>query len=371
MAKTQRRFPSKLMRDAVAGIRRIDREHGRRRVAITFAVVGVGAGVAMAKAKLDRRTARRGRSLGRDLSLEHNESLWEELHRMTLDQLDLAIELLKDNGQPSERSIHETRKALKRLRTLIRLMRKELGPKRFARENAILRDTGRRLAPARDAQVMVEAIEKLIDRHPQKLTGRPGVSKLYTELTAQRDLGWLTWTSKDIDPREDLLKNLQATRLNMAKWRSSSQDFQMIRPGLDRIYRQGRKRMNVAQKKKDSRSLHQWRKRVKDLRYACEMLDRPDVKRNKDLKRLRKLADRAERLGELLGEEHDLALLAERIKQHKEFFDGDLATRKTLLKLIAGRRKRLRRRAIGLGVRIYEHNPRRFLRLVARAIAHA
>ena len=49
--------------------------------------------------------------------------------------------------------MHETRKALKRLRALVRLLREELGEQAFERENAALRDVARRLAGARDAEV--------------------------------------------------------------------------------------------------------------------------------------------------------------------------------------------------------------------------
>ena len=53
------------------------------------------------------------------------------------------------------------------------------------------------------------------------------------------------------------------------------------------------------EEKGGAHALHAWRKQVKDLRYAAE-----------DAGVLRPLAQRADTLGEILGEEHDLALLA-------------------------------------------------------------
>ena len=58
-------------------------------------------------------------------------------------------------------------------------------------------------------------------------------------------------------------------------------------------------------------AMHEWRKRVKDLRYIAEMLQRREAtgkgrRRRKSerraAERLRKLARRADALGELLGE---------------------------------------------------------------------
>ena len=77
--------------------------------------------------------------------------------------------------------------------------------------------------------------------------------------------------------------------------------------------------------------MHEWRKRVKDLRYAAEMLQRREPsgasrregkrKRRRERERLRaqaaplrRLAKRADDLGELLGEEHDLVLLEELVR---------------------------------------------------------
>ena len=88
-----------------------------------------------------------------------------------------------------------------------------------------------------------------------------------------------------------------------------------------------------------------------------------------------KLAKRADKLQERLGDEHDLALLAARVSAS----GGPLAgkgkrrrrTRKALLKLIARRRKRLRKRALREGKRLYKSKPKRFSRRAHRQLARA
>jgi CHAD domain-containing protein len=107
-----------------------------------------------------------------------------------------------------------------------------------------------------------------------------------------------------------------------------------------------------------ARALHEWRKRVKDLRYAAEMLDRPS------------LARRADSLGETLGEDHDLAVLAQRIRTDARQAKGSQRvgrrTRKLLLGLIAKRRRKLQRRALRAGRRLYADSPKKFLRQAKR-----
>lgn len=69
----------------------------------------------------------------------------------------------------------------------------------------------------------------------------------------------------------------------------------------------------------------------------------------------------------MLGEEHDLALLAREVGRRSEHFAGERRTRKRLLKLIARRRKALHQRALREGERLYRRRPRRFVRRLKRA----
>ena len=58
-------------------------------------------------------------------------------------------------------AVHETRKALKRLRALLRLIRPAIGDDAFRHENAQLRDIGLSLSGARDRHVLLETVNKL------------------------------------------------------------------------------------------------------------------------------------------------------------------------------------------------------------------
>jgi hypothetical protein len=316
---------------------------------------------------------------------------------MALGQLDLAIEQLvgvdgpADGRKPAERAVHETRKSLKRLRALLRLLEDELGERAFARESALLRDAGRRLARARDAEVMVNTLDDLIARGPGKLARRRGVRRLRARLLAEREAAAEAMLADHV-MRARVLGDLRMLRARVAEWRLPDPGgIELVEPALKRLYRQGRRRRLRAAggPGERTRAMHLWRKRVKDLRYAAEMLDRASdeprgggggsSKRNRRHKRARtggepayagRVARRADELGELLGEEHDLALLAARIRAQgkRAGAAGRLGagTRKLLLKLIAERRKRLRSRALREGKRLYRRRPRKFARRISR-----
>jgi CHAD domain-containing protein len=301
--------------------------------------VGVGVAAAVAKAELERRSARKGPDVSRS-----------KLKRLTLEQLDLAIALLQGCSEVSpERTVHETRKALKRARALVRLQQSALGRRRFRRVNATLRQAGRQLAGARDAEVILDTLETLLKGHPKRLAHSAGVVSLRALLLDERERSQ-AHTRPGANIRGVVLEELRATRLRLERWEPAQSEGKTARLGLHHIYRQGRLRGRRARKAGSSPALHAWRKRVKDLRYAAEALE------------LRKVAKRADRLGETIGEEHDLWLLSQRLRRHRKCFKGDRAARKQLRKLIAQRRQRLRKRAFKLGRELYRQPPKRFVR---------
>jgi CHAD domain-containing protein len=335
--------------------------------ATLVATVAVGIGVAFAQAERTRRAAKRQRKRERRFTQLPGEPLGEALRRIALGQLDLAIELLGgesgggrgDGRDLDKKAIHETRKALKRLRALVGLLREELGERRYKREHAILRDAARQLAGARDAEVMVDTLDALLERHPRKLGRRRPLIELRRRLVAERAAA-ARRALDDRDLRAEVLRDLVGLRERARCWELAERPGLTIVEGdLQRIYRQGRRRMRcVARGKGGVHAAHEWRKRVKDLRYAAEILG------------LRPLARRAEELGELLGEEHDLAVLAGLLPPPgRAPFKGKRGkrARRALLERIARRRRRLRKRALRKGERLYRRRPKKLLRRVRSA----
>ncbi|HTZ85292.1 MAG TPA: CHAD domain-containing protein [Solirubrobacteraceae bacterium] len=329
--------------------------------ATVVATVALGVGVALARGERERRTRRKHERQARRFAPIAEETLGVGLRRMALGQLDVAIEALeRDTGKRSpEERVHEARKALKRLRTLLRLLRSELGERLYRREHAVVRDTGRRLAEARDTEVLLATLDELIARHPKKLASRRGVQRLRAGLQGEREGAAERALAASAVPA-GALGELRAMRARVEQWRPTQMsELDSIEPALERLYATGRKRMRRAAKADGSRGrmrkMHEWRKRVKDLRYAQEMLGAG------------KRAKRADALGELLGQEHDLAVLGERVRKAASPHAPGRRTRKLLLRLIAKRRKQLRKRALRDGAQLYAHKPKRFVRSVRKA----
>jgi CHAD domain-containing protein len=350
------------------------------------------AGVSLARAAHERRAAG-ARERDRRLGLAPCEDVGTGLQRMAVGQLDVAIEMLErlEGERSPERAVHETRKALKRLRATLRLLEPELGDAAYAREDATLRDAGRRLSGPRDADVLLETLDGLISSHPDRLAGRGGVIRLRAHLRSERERAWHS-TLGDRAMHAQTLEELRACRVRIAAWKLAERHgVELVRPGFTHVYRHGRKRLRRAARGRGERTLalHRWRKRVKDLRYAAEALQWREGEREEPVKPkrrrarrrrararkqaawLRRLARRADDLGELLGAEHDLAVLGEYVRDLRTTRGTTprigARTRRRILKLTAARRRKLRKRALREGERLYRRRPAQMAERLASA----
>ena len=128
------------------------------------------------------------------------------------------------------------------------------------RENAVFRDIARRFASFRDADVRLEAFDKLV--------GEENGSKRFAPL---RDLLVEGEASKPLEEQVALAaKQADAARGRLQEADiSNDATFKLIRPGLRCIYRRGRKAMSKAYKESEEASFHEWRKRVKISVTKC------------------------------------------------------------------------------------------------------
>ena len=103
-------------------------------------------------------------------ALEENEQLSVAVKRIAVEQIDLAIDHVNAESADLNESVHATRQSLKRLRALVALTRGELGAEVFVREWTSFRKAGRLLARARDAAVVVQTLDSLLNRFRNELS---------------------------------------------------------------------------------------------------------------------------------------------------------------------------------------------------------
>ena len=325
-----------------------------RKVAVGAAVAG-GA-VAAAKLGWDRMHG----DDPRRFRLREDEPVPEGLERIAVGQLDSSIEGLAGEGHEDHATaVHEARKSLKRLRALVRLARHELGEHVYRREHTAFRDAGRRLSGARDSRVLLDTLDAVSERHPKRAP-RQGLlpfrrTLLSRHANAQQRL-------RKEDAAGEVLRELRQVRDRVPHWPLERESIESLAPGFERIYRRGRKAYRRAQKEPSTENLHELRKRAKDLWYAGQIV------RPASPKRLKAISRGAKEVSELIGEEHDLALLAASADARPDRF-GDEASLDELLAVIEKRRRRLRRKSLKLAAELFRKKPRAVARLIEEPTA--
>ena len=327
-------------------------------VAAAGAVAAGGAAVA-GKLVHDRRARRAEVRRARAYRLREAENVPDGVRRIARGQIDLAAEQLDaGTGSDAPDAIHDARKAFKRLRALVRLSRDALADEVYRRENATLRDAGRRLSGVRDAAVMVQTLDDVTRRFHDELADG-AFAGLREALVADAEAA-REHTAQDSGAIDDVLATLEAQRGRVAAWPLPEHaDLAMLAPGFQRMYRRGRRALRAARKDTDTEHLHELRKRAKDLWHGAQVL------RPADPKRMKKLARRAHDLSDVVGEDHDLAVLLDGARRRADTLaPGELGL---LDGLVGRRRERLQRKALALGRRVYARKPRTVARLAARS----
>ncbi|MCY3665561.1 MAG: CHAD domain-containing protein [Gemmatimonadetes bacterium] len=285
--------------------------------------------------------------------LKRGENAPEGVRRMAAEQLDKALEHLACQDGKRDKHIHEARKATKRLRALVRLVRRELGDEVYALENQCYRDAGQRLSELRDATVLVETLDRLIEFLGEDVP-KSRFARVRAWLVERRDQVYGQAASSDRVALE-VIADLTPARERLEDWNLQRQGWGGIRVGLQRIYARGRRDFAAAYALPSDEAFHDWRKQAKYLWYHTQILENiwPSV--------IQAQAEELDQLGELLGQDHDLAVL--RTTVLAEFpRAGATATLRALERRIDEVRARIQARARPLAERIYLERPRDFTR---------
>jgi CHAD domain-containing protein len=281
----------------------------------------------------------------RTFRLKQSEPLSAGVARVARGRIDHAIDELRgeSDSTPVE-AVHEARKDMKKLRALLRLMRGELGGQRFARENACFRDAARELSGARDADVMLETLAGL--------TSLPAGEGWALRKRIQAEHEQNGGGDRDAAARSSVAI-LKEARKRVSDWPLESDSFDALAGGLGKTYRRGRRAFEAARDDPTVESLHEWRKRVKDLWYHLTLL------RSLWLPVMEVAGDEAHALSDRLGDDHDLAILSDWVQHHDaggaEFFAA-----------VERRRGELQAEAFEIGARLYAEKPKAFTKRMER-----
>ena len=276
------------------------------------------------------------------------------VRRIAAGRAEKALERLRnaDAGALAP-TIHGARKDLKKLRGLLWLVRDELGKKTFRVENRRYRDAGRLLAGSRDAEVKLEtllALHRRFEDLPEE-----AAEAWEGMLETERDELAAAMRGETEGRIDRAIATIEAGRDGIGQWQLQIDSWALVKTGLATSYRAGRKAMKRVAAGPSAENVHEWRKRAKDLWYQLRIV------RDAWPELLGATVDQAHALTDLLGDHHDLAVLAADLRAR-----ADLADRDAFEAAIERRQEELLEAALEIGRRLYAEKPKAFRRRTKR-----
>lgn len=289
-----------------------------------------------------------------NLKISPNTDFSVEIKNKIKEQCSESIELIqtKSNKDPHE-VIHEVRKAFKKIRAALRLVRDHVDF--YKEENVFFRDEGRRISDIRDATSVIEALDEIYDHYSDQLYQK--TFSHFRDFLVSRQ-GKMEKTQVEADQvLATIGERLEQKCAEIDNWSIKIESFEDMAPSIERVYKRGRKAYKSALKSRSTEDLHEWRKRVKYLRYQLDLLNPlwPDF--------LESWEDELHDLSDYLGDNRDLYMLNALVEDHKDEF-ADAESCEMLKSLIRFRRNQLQTDALNIGKRLYRLEKEAFADLI-------
>ncbi|WP_027667819.1 CHAD domain-containing protein [Rhizobium leguminosarum] len=255
------------------------------------------------------------------------------------EQLERAVTFLEERPDGAHEAIHSFRKNLKRLRSLYRLVAREV-PDFQAQENARLRDTARSLSAIRDAAALIGTAEYLQHAARGKEESE-ALGRIVTILEGRRD--WMAQAESGLEQRlaetSDILKEAIAALDAVSFDGGHRKNARMLAKSWRRTAREAKTALAACHGEASADDFHDLRKRTYDYRLYHALL------RDVWPGAMKAKRDAAKELVEDLGHIHDLTVLSALVEAEPQLFtrNDDLAH---LLDIIIFRQQEDRRQAL-------------------------
>jgi CHAD domain-containing protein len=244
-----------------------------------------------------------------------------------------ARQWFESDTVPEAKRIHELRKCIKQLRALLNLMGHAFDVYERTRVGDQLRRAAHLLAPMRDDHVLREAFDNTV-RRMRSVPTEGQREALIRALFAQAPAEVAAPASL-----RDAFEILQTTEISAQFFAVNKRGLDSVLVGFENTYRTAKQALRQASVSGKARHFHRFRTHAKQHRYHLSLFE-AGFKGP-----LRAQGEELARLGEQLGEHHDLhnlKQLVQRASAPTEFTDG-------LLRTVSRRMRRLESQALTLG----------------------
>jgi len=278
------------------------------------------------------------------------ESVTAAVRRIMREEIDHAVDELKGAVAGRPKGLHEARKRIKKLRSLIRLVSARLD-RTGKQAIALLTAATRPLSGLRDAQAMVEAFDTLT-ASKMNAAKTQAYAPLRQRLIERRDAPHES-EAQGVALIATPIDQLREVRAMSQQWTIRPNGFGALSRGLRKSYAQAIDAMQLAMSSPSDEHFHEWRKHVKHHWYHLRLL------RGLWPKLMIATAIELGGLSDLLGDDHDLAVMRQWMQKESPVEGLD---RDELMQMINDRKQQLHPMARTLGQRLFAEKPKAIMR---------
>jgi CHAD domain-containing protein len=278
------------------------------------------------------------------------ESPSEGLARINRELCERAHRAIKSGSVPTDSTIFELRKVVKKLRAILRVSRRAIDKKSFRELDRLMRAFGKDLGRPRDGIVLIDTLDALLEhfspfsREPEN---QPARDALFCRYQAALDVF--------LQHNDELSL---ASRFHDIERRISNLDLQRVsRPklltGINKTYRRCRTSLERLRAEPSTENSHELRRQVEYTWNQLRLIRKRDPGKSKPM------ITGLDRLGRLLGEDSDIAMLVETLQRHPEICCNRIRC-EFIIALAEARRIALLSASLRLADRLFSETPKDF-----------
>lgn len=264
-----------------------------------------------------------------------------EMRSRIFDQMDNFQKICRDNTMTPEKAVHELRKSIKRIRALFRFLKPLISESDFHQIDGKLAKTGRSLTRERESTVNIDTFTKLNKAMGNDFSEQSREVVLHG-LISQRNEAYSVWINglnKTIANHQFTMSRIYDEIQNLTVIESSAE---IELKALENSYNRAIRYYNESLLSLQTETIHKWRKQLKRLLFQLKFgfsEHSPEIRTK--IKLLDKLTD-------VLGKDHDLALLERKVKHS---FKSELPKTELeyFISVVDRERSELQKKAFGMG----------------------
>lgn len=277
-------------------------------------------------------------------------SLTKELRRVIAEQVDLALSILNNEDIGIGKSVHETRRAIKKIKAVLLLFEGNAAGFKVDKNYKYLGGIAKSISEIRDIDVFIETIKK-IHTKSGGIISSTHYDLVKKELVRIKDKLLKDKTSDNVDIVKETIEKLEEFKLKIPNIKLDNKSYKIILKHIRKTYTKGRHLLKLSKNDLDSEIMHKFRKQAKYLWYQLSLMSNiwPQM--------ITVYCASLKELSDIIGYEHDIFELSKFMFDRTQIDNG---IKEDINSILSKKRLMYKKEFIPLADKIYSLKPKQF-----------